>query len=91
MCFSHFTSTIQTSRDAYVRRLNGIYENLLNKSKVDYIPGWGKFTDDGCIEVNGQKYKGKHTMIASGGRPSTPDIPGKKDVRLFLSQLQVFT
>lgn len=70
--------TIQTSRDAYVRRLNGIYENLLNKSKVDYIQGWGKFTDDGCIEVDGQKYKGKHTMIATGGRPSTPDIPGKE-------------
>lgn len=69
-------STIKTSRDAYIQRLNGIYENLLKKSGVDYVQGWGTFTDDGCVDVDGQKYRGKHTMIAVGGKPTVPDIPG---------------
>ncbi|PIK46540.1 putative glutathione reductase, mitochondrial-like [Apostichopus japonicus] len=69
-------NTIKTSRDAYIQRLNGIYENLLKKSGVEYVQGWGTFTDDGCVDVDGQKYRGKHTMIAVGGKPTVPDIPG---------------
>nr|XP_054771531.1 glutathione reductase, mitochondrial-like [Lytechinus pictus] len=69
-------SMIKEKRDAYVKRLNGIYEANLNKSKVDIIPGHGTFTPDGCIEVNGQKYKGRHTLIAIGGEPTFPDVPG---------------
>lgn len=67
---------IKEKRDAYVKRLNGIYETNLGKAKVDFIPGYGKFTADGCIEVNGQKFKGRHTMIAVGGEPTIPDVPG---------------
>ncbi|XP_072180636.1 glutathione reductase, mitochondrial-like [Diadema setosum] len=67
---------IKTKRDAYVKRLNGIYEANLGKAKVDYINGFGKFTPDGCVEVNGQKFKGRHTMIAVGGEPTFPDVPG---------------
>ncbi len=70
-------STIKESRDAYVKRLNGIYENNLNKSHVEYINGYAKFVDNKVIEVNGQKYTGKHILIATGGKPVVPNIPGK--------------
>ncbi|KAK6050261.1 pyridine nucleotide-disulfide oxidoreductase [Cooperia oncophora] len=70
------SSVIKESRDAYIRRLNGIYENNLNGSKVDLIRGYGTFTDDGSIEVNGEKYRGKYTLIAVGGYPTIPDLPG---------------
>ncbi len=43
---------------------------------MEFIRGWAKFTSDKCVEVNGQKYAGKHTLIAVGGRPSQPKIPG---------------
>ncbi|VDP40787.1 unnamed protein product [Heligmosomoides polygyrus] len=69
-------SVIKESRDAYIRRLNGIYENNLKGSKVELIRGIGAFADDGTIEVNGEKYKGKHTLIAVGGYPTIPNIPG---------------
>ncbi|KAK6731987.1 hypothetical protein RB195_008061 [Necator americanus] len=69
-------SVIKKSRDEYVRRLNGIYESNLNNSKVELIRGRGAFADDGNVEVNGQKYKGKYTLIAVGGFPTMPDIPG---------------
>ncbi|KAJ1373184.1 Glutathione reductase, mitochondrial [Parelaphostrongylus tenuis] len=45
-------------------------------SEVELIRGFGTFADDGTVEVNGVKYKGKYTLIAVGGYPTHPDIPG---------------
>ncbi|CAJ0945676.1 unnamed protein product, partial [Mesorhabditis belari] len=70
-------SVIKNSRDAYVRRLNSIYDNLVsNSSKCDLIRGKATFDADGSVLVNGERYKGKHTLIAVGGMPTIPDIPG---------------
>ena len=70
-------SKIQESRDAYVRRLNGIYETNLKNSGVELIRGRAAFADDGTVEVNGRKYAGKHILVAVGGTPSLPaDVPG---------------
>ena len=33
-------------RDAYVERLNGIYQRNLDNSKVEVIRGWGKFVGE---------------------------------------------
>ncbi|XP_065489662.1 glutathione reductase, mitochondrial [Caloenas nicobarica] len=73
--------TIKEKRDAYVRRLNEIYENNLKKAHIDIIRGYGKFTADPepTVEVNGKKYTAPHILIATGGRPAVPpdcEIPG---------------
>ncbi|NXJ57520.1 GSHR protein, partial [Spizaetus tyrannus] len=73
--------TIKEKRDAYVRRLNEIYENNVKKAHIDIIRGYGKFTSDPepTIEVNGKKYTAPHILIATGGRPAVPpdsEIPG---------------
>lgn len=67
---------IKKARDAYVRRLNEIYERNLKNSDVTYIQGWGKFTDDKTIVVEGQEYSAEHVLIAVGGKPVIPDLPG---------------
>lgn len=67
---------VKVARDAYIKRLNGIYETNLEKSKVEKIPGHASFTDDGCVEVNGEKISAKHILIATGGRPIFATIPG---------------
>ncbi|XP_062430360.1 glutathione reductase, mitochondrial isoform X1 [Rhea pennata] len=73
--------TIKEKRDAYVRRLNEIYENNVKKSNIEIIRGYGKFTSDPepTVEVDGKKYTAPHILIATGGRPSVPlesEIPG---------------
>ncbi|XP_068044360.1 glutathione reductase, mitochondrial isoform X2 [Anomalospiza imberbis] len=73
--------TIKEKRDAYVRRLNDIYENNVKKARIDIIRGYGKFTADPepAIEVDGKKYTAPHILIATGGRPAVPsdsEIPG---------------
>ncbi|KFZ53598.1 hypothetical protein N321_11389, partial [Antrostomus carolinensis] len=62
--------TIKEKRDAYVRRLNEIYENNIKKFPADPQP---------TIEVEGKKYTAPHILIATGGRPAVPpdsEIPG---------------
>ncbi|VBB27290.1 unnamed protein product [Acanthocheilonema viteae] len=45
-------------------------------SRVELIRGKASFTIDGVVDVNGKKYLGKHILIAVGGYPRRPDIPG---------------
>lgn len=70
-------------RDAYVKRLNGIYENNLNKDSIEHLQGRAKFVGKDEVEValesgGTQRIKAKHILIATGGRPKVPDIPGKE-------------
>ncbi|XP_041356354.1 glutathione reductase, mitochondrial-like isoform X3 [Gigantopelta aegis] len=71
-------SHIKRTRDAYISRLNQIYANNLDKSKVDKILGHATFTDNREVEVNGNKYTADHILIATGGRPIIPNIPGSE-------------
>lgn len=43
--------TFKKSRDAYVKRLNGIYERMLKNSSVEYVEGTAKFLSDKIVEV----------------------------------------
>ncbi|XP_025250636.1 glutathione reductase, mitochondrial isoform X4 [Theropithecus gelada] len=72
---------IKEKRDAYVSRLNTIYQNNLTKSHIEIIRGHAAFTSDPkpTIEVSGKKYTAPHILIATGGVPSIPhesQIPG---------------
>ena len=41
--------------------------------------GRGTFVDRETVEVNGVKLKFKKAVIATGGRPSIPNVPGLAD------------
>lgn len=44
--------TFKDKRDAYVKRLNGIYERNLEREKVDYVYGYASFANEnGDVEV----------------------------------------
>jgi glutathione reductase (NADPH) len=72
----HYWDIVKGRRDAYVKRLNGIYETLLENSKVDYIAGSARFIDAHTVAVGDTEYTADRIVIATGGRPSVPDIPG---------------
>eukprot|EP00054_Salpingoeca_dolichothecata_P016939 m.100457 g.100457 ORF g.100457 m.100457 type:complete len:466 (+) comp22228_c0_seq1:5-1402(+) len=71
-------NTVKTKRDAYVKRLNGIYDANLEKSKLTKIVGKAKFTSKDTIEVAGESYTAKHIVIATGGYPALPGVPGEE-------------
>ncbi len=67
---------IKSSRDRYIERLNDIYQRNLDQSGVDVVEGVARFADERTVSVNGEDYSARHILIATGGRPTVPDIPG---------------
>ncbi len=65
------------NKNREIERLNGIYRNLLVNSGVTLLEGHAKLTGAHEVEVDGQRYSAKHILIATGGWPQIPDIPGK--------------
>ncbi|ENM3865297.1 TPA: glutathione-disulfide reductase [Vibrio cholerae] len=64
------------SRQAYIGRIHQSYDRVLGNNKVHVIKGFAKFVDAKTVEVNGELYTADHILIAVGGRPSIPNIPG---------------
>ena len=67
---------LKAKRDAYVLRLNGIYERNLEAKGVAYVRGAARFLDQRTLEVNGRRMSAQHIVIATGGKPWVPDLPG---------------
>jgi glutathione reductase (NADPH) len=67
---------LKRKRDAYVLRLNGIYERTLANKGVRHVRGAARFLDKDTVEVNGEHMKARHIVIATGGKPVVPDLPG---------------
>lgn len=65
------------NKNREIERLNGIYRNLLINSGVTLLEGHAKLTGAHEVEVDGQRYSAEHILIATGGWPQIPDIPGK--------------
>lgn len=67
-----------------VTRLNGIYQRMLDNSKVEIVRGYGKFLDPHTIAITDpesgveiRKVTAEKILIAVGGKPVKPDnIPG---------------
>jgi glutathione reductase (NADPH) len=67
---------LKAKRDAYVLRLNGIYERNLATKGVTYVRGTARFLDKQALEVNGMRLTAPHIVIATGGRAIVPMLPG---------------
>ncbi|KAF3311557.1 Glutathione reductase, variant 2 [Orbilia oligospora] len=77
-------TSFKHKRDAYIKRLNGIYERNLDKDGVEYISAHASLVSpneialraiDGSQDI--KTVKAKKILIATGGYPITPrSIPG---------------
>lgn len=70
--------TLIANKNREIQRLNGIYRNLLVNSGVSLLEGHARILGPHQVEVNGQAYSAGHILIATGGWPQLPDIPGKE-------------
>ena len=73
---AHDWLALKQRRDAYVERLNGIYASNLDRKDIDVVRGRASFVDSRTIKVNGRQYRADNIVIATGGYPVVPDIPG---------------
>ncbi len=70
-----------------ISRLNGIYTNLLKNAGCDLIDGRARVVGPHAVEVNGTTYSAERILVATGGWPFIPDVPGKEHV---ISSNEVF-
>lgn len=68
--------TLIKNRSAYIDCIHTSYDNVLGKNNVDVIRGFATFVDAHTVEVNGETYTADHILIATGGHPVLPSIPG---------------
>ncbi|WP_447591712.1 glutathione-disulfide reductase [Aquipseudomonas campi] len=84
--------TLIDNKDREITRLNGIYRNLLLNSGVTLLEDHARLVDKHTVDVAGKRYSAAHVLIATGGWPEVPDIPGKElaitsNEAFFLKQL----
>lgn len=85
-------ATLIANKNREIERLNGIYRNLLVNSGVTLLEGHARLLDEHSVELGGQRYSAKHILIATGGWPHIPEIPGYEHAiasneAFFLKQL----
>jgi glutathione reductase (NADPH) len=64
------------NKNVEIARLNGIYENLLINSGVKILRSRARIIDAHTIESGGDRFTTKYILVATGGWPTVPPIPG---------------
>ena len=79
---SHNSADLLQRVRAEVDRLNQLHLGFLEKAGVELVRGWGRFADAHSVSVvdqagsEQQRLRGDRILIAVGGRPHRPEIPG---------------
>ena len=64
------------AKNTELDRLHGIYVNLLKNANVERFHGRGIIVDEHTVSVDGKHITAERILMAVGGWPSTPEIPG---------------
>ncbi len=70
-------SKLIANKNAEITRLNGIYQKMLEGSGVKIIDGTARLEDAHTVVVGDERYTAEYILVAVGGWPVVPDIPGK--------------
>jgi glutathione reductase (NADPH) len=80
-------STLIDRKNREIERLNGIFEKLLENSGVQQIWGRARVVGSHQVAVSDRIVSAEHILVATGGWPDVPDIPGKE---LAITSNEVF-
>ena len=69
-------ATLVRKRQQYIEGINTWYGSYLEDSNITLLQGHATFVDQRTLAIDGQYYTADHIVIAPGGRPVVPDIPG---------------
>jgi glutathione reductase (NADPH) len=72
----HDWATLIAAKDKEIARLNGIYLRLLDQAGAKTFETKATFIDAHTLDVSGERITAEKIVIATGGHPERPDIPG---------------
>ena len=64
------------NKNQEIQRLNGIYRRLLENTCVKILEARAVMVDAHTVEVDGKRHTAGHILVATGGWPVKPAIPG---------------
>ncbi|MFZ2450133.1 MAG: glutathione-disulfide reductase [Methylovulum miyakonense] len=68
------------NKNQEINRLQGVYENLLDNAGVTIYEGQASLLDAHTVRIGDQQYRCGRILIATGGWPAIPDMPGKEHI-----------
>jgi glutathione reductase (NADPH) len=85
-------SSLIANKNQEIERLHAVYNKLLQKSGTSIITGRAQVLDAHTVAVDDKGYTAERILVATGGWPFVPDIPGKQHIvtsndMFFLEQL----
>jgi glutathione reductase (NADPH) len=72
----HDWALLKERRDAYVRRLHGIYLDNLARRNVTLARAAARLLGARQVAIAGETHEAPHIVVATGGRPLVPALPG---------------
>ena len=84
---SHDWGKLIAAKDKEIDRLEGIYRNLLANAGADLIEGRGVITGAHEVTVGDKTYKAERILVAVGGWPYLPDVPGLAEHAITSNEL----
>ena len=78
---------LKANRAREISRLNGIYGKLLLDAGVTVLEGRARIVGANEVEVNGRVHRATNILVATGGRPVVPVLPGHE---LAITSNEVF-
>jgi glutathione reductase (NADPH) len=72
----HDWAKLIAAKDREITRLEGIYRKLLTGAGATVFDGRATFVDPHTLDVAGQRVTAKTIVIATGGHPERPAVPG---------------
>ena len=68
--------TLVANKDREIARLNAVYAKLLTGAGVTLIEARATVADAHTVEIGGRRFSARYILIATGGWPVVPPIPG---------------
>ncbi|MEM7208560.1 MAG: glutathione-disulfide reductase [Pseudomonadota bacterium] len=69
-------SKLVEQRERYISNINEWYIGYLESENVDLIRGHARFVDANTLEIGGERVTADNIIIAPGGQPVVPEVPG---------------
>src|SRR6185369_3598770 len=67
---------LKANRRAEISRLNSVYEAVLEGAGATLIRGRARITGPNEVDVEGRRHAARHILVATGGHPLFPEVPG---------------
>lgn len=65
-----------SGREKYISNINQYWDSYVVETNIERVTGYAHFIDAHSVEVDGVTYSAEHIVIATGGRPIVPPVPG---------------